>query len=1519
MASSTHLPGVQGQCCVRHIRTWTSLRVEGASRLSSGFLARSTGNAATTTADLATARAPAAAAAGATPLPPEADPAAAARFLNGRVQQLCLDLGITRHTAWRLASAYPDLTPDQLEHRASHLSSCLSLDAETVCVLAVKERGLVTRAPADLAAALAALGQVMGGMTSMEASKVVVYSPGLLALSAPQLHQQAAALQQALGCEEEPVAALIRQQPYLLTTPTAAVAGRVNQLASTLQLSSREQAVALLTAYPPLVLAMVLLFPPILLTHQDITAAVDTTEAVNSGQLGYPTKATVGEGSEDDNAFHDDDDEEEAGPSKRVSGKRHSPVTTTVETGQKVFGTVWLGTIPRSNSLRNYESGHGSQTQTRLADCAGAVDFPSSERPFEQRNARTLTVMGVPASTTDEELRSIFEAFGDVRGMYTRRKADGVVVVDYYDVRAAASAASTLQGTLMQERPIHLSFTHPAATDGSLEQGIAQGQITVYNMDPGTTNQHLVWLFSKFGEVQGIHQSPNRPTQKCITFYDSRHAAAALKAMNCAEQLSALPSHLTPQQVAKLQSHTSGPNLVQLDQLARAADSRSGLALPTEGGSGWAPRSQEAPAQHWGQHGSGGPSSSGRGAWLGQGLASLGSAGQGSWEEGAATSPATMERLLHLVKQQQQGLGSNSAGSYRGTASSPHPTSPSPSYPDIANMLLPPAAGRQPPPPQPYQHLDTPQGALPSHQASPPPHPHHPSSSMQVSKFLQGSQAYRQGMLDAARGLHMSDSASSMASAPSSFISASCSQGGVLGSSLPSLPPSSSPLAGLFSSGMGRHGSYPSAGHMANHDSRGTGMRGHPPHSLGPSTVGSSSSSHHHHLHHQQQQEEVAAAANAAALYSAAAAAFAEQDAAERSVSQAVDQQLRMMQASEAAASMLLGLGISSGGHSEDLQDSSRSGAGHHAAGHTSWPPGSHPHTLDPVTAYSCQPGQAHHSALDLPGAAWQDAAAAAVTAATSTAASLYGSATDLPSTLKAGSGSGRSSSRDLAGSASQGSPAGFDRGPLPTGAGGGADGLLGLGQYPPLTPQHLAQLQAAQQAQAQHLAMVQLLQAGGSIGSLAAAAGLHAAAAQILQAAGLSHLGSCLAGVGLGGFDASTAQLLQQSAMGLANMSAAGRHGLGLPPGGGPRGGGPGGYGGRGGLMGSGEGSSRSGGRLSRRTTDPAAEAERKLQQERLYALDLDKIARGEDRRTTLMMWVTCCKHPCNGAGMRWSGCKGLASRQVICLVATLLLLLLPLLPPLLPPLLLPLLLCLLLPLLPLLLPLLLLTIDVTVIITVSTDSWSCIAHAYALPVLGLVGRSKNIPNKYTQKMLLATVDEHFKGTYDFLYLPIDFKNKCNVGYAFINLIMPASIIPLVQRFNHKKWERFNSEKVCSISYARIQGRAALVQHFQNSSLMHEDKRCRPVLFTLEECGDMAVAGEQEPFPPSSCPGPQLGLGSSAGGSMGGSHTRLSGLGSSSNSLHQSHHGSSNSLQQLMQQQQPGGVGPQGGGRHVQ
>lgn len=33
------------------------------------------------------------------------------------------------------------------------------------------------------------------------------------------------------------------------------------------------------------------------------------------------------------------------------------------------------------------------------------------------------------------------------------------------------------------------------------------------------------------------------------------------------------------------------------------------------------------------------------------------------------------------------------------------------------------------------------------------------------------------------------------------------------------------------------------------------------------------------------------------------------------------------------------------------------------------------------------------------------------------------------------------------------------------------------------------------------------------------------------------------------------------------------------------------------------------------------------------------------------------------------------------------------------------------------------------------------------------------NVMDRYTSKMLLAAIDENHRGTYDFIYLPIDFK----------------------------------------------------------------------------------------------------------------------------------------------------------------
>jgi hypothetical protein len=130
---------------------------------------------------------------------------------------------------------------------------------------------------------------------------------------------------------------------------------------------------------------------------------------------------------------------------------------------------------------------------------------------------------------------------------------------------------------------------------------------------------------------------------------------------------------------------------------------------------------------------------------------------------------------------------------------------------------------------------------------------------------------------------------------------------------------------------------------------------------------------------------------------------------------------------------------------------------------------------------------------------------------------------------------------------------------------------------------------------------------------------------------------------------------------------------------------------------------------------------------------------------------------------------------------------------------------------------------------------------------------------------MLLDEVNVNHEGTYDFFYLPIDFKNKCNVGYCFINFLEAKQIPRFVNEFNGQRWRSFNSEKVCAVSFARIQGKQAMISRFQNSSLLEKDDEYRPLLFYTSG----PERGQPEPFPlPSS---------SAAGGTNSGSRSRSS------------------------------------------
>ena len=127
----------------------------------------------------------------------------------------------------------------------------------------------------------------------------------------------------------------------------------------------------------------------------------------------------------------------------------------------------------------------------------------------------------------------------------------------------------------------------------------------------------------------------------------------------------------------------------------------------------------------------------------------------------------------------------------------------------------------------------------------------------------------------------------------------------------------------------------------------------------------------------------------------------------------------------------------------------------------------------------------------------------------------------------------------------------------------------------------------------------------------------------------------------------------------------------------------------------------------------------------------------------------------------------------------------------------------------------------------TNTTDTKTAIADVKTTVMI------RNIPNKYTQEIMLSLLEEAgLNGSFDFFYLPIDFRNRCGLGYAFLNFLSHADAVKAYSHFHHRRWDEFNSKKVCEVTYARVQGRDNLVQHFKNAKFPSTDPEYCPLVY---------------------------------------------------------------------------------------
>lgn len=120
-----------------------------------------------------------------------------------------------------------------------------------------------------------------------------------------------------------------------------------------------------------------------------------------------------------------------------------------------------------------------------------------------------------------------------------------------------------------------------------------------------------------------------------------------------------------------------------------------------------------------------------------------------------------------------------------------------------------------------------------------------------------------------------------------------------------------------------------------------------------------------------------------------------------------------------------------------------------------------------------------------------------------------------------------------------------------------------------------------------------------------------------------------------------------------------------------------------------------------------------------------------------------------------------------------------------------------------------------------------------------------RNLPKNLDRDGFLQLVNaEGFEGTYNLLYLPIDFKSGAGLGYAFIDFQYNSDAVGFFEKFHGcDKWA-MESNKVCDVTWSvALQGIDEHVKRYRNSPVMHESvaEEYRPLLFK---------DGNRVPFP---------------------------------------------------------------------
>lgn len=145
-----------------------------------------------------------------------------------------------------------------------------------------------------------------------------------------------------------------------------------------------------------------------------------------------------------------------------------------------------------------------------------------------------LYICNLANNVTKEDIENTFKPYGEINDVFIQANRNfGFVRMDYY--HNALKAKKELQGTLLKERKMYISFS-------------PQASILVKHLSPSVTNELLYMAFSVFGEIEScfiITDRRGKPTGEGVVDYVRKNSAVSAK-KHCTEKIFFVTSSLKP-------------------------------------------------------------------------------------------------------------------------------------------------------------------------------------------------------------------------------------------------------------------------------------------------------------------------------------------------------------------------------------------------------------------------------------------------------------------------------------------------------------------------------------------------------------------------------------------------------------------------------------------------------------------------------------------------------------------------------------------------------------------------------------------------------------------------------------------------------------------------------------------------------------------------------------------------------------------------------------------------------------